>query len=280
MPANAFRAVETTGHRRVKLVELKPNWPSAGVQAAYQAKLNKLIEEMDDSVQYWVKVRYKNSKPATLAMDDVLPANELKRTIDELVKRWQKAWNDAAPELAKYFSLSVLDRNDANLRQILREANWTVRFKMTTGMRDVLKATIDENVSLIKSIPQQYFKAVRGDVMRSIQAGRDMGQLSKALQKNYGVTKRRAALIARTQNNLATGAMDRARKLELGLTKSKWRHSHAGKEPRPTHLANDGKLYDHAKGWFDPDPKVRRHIYPGELINCRCSSITVVPGFS
>lgn len=206
---SGFRAVETTGFRRSTWVELKPNWPSAGVQAAYLAKLSRLIEEMDDSVQYWVKVRYKNNPPeaSTMAMDDVLPANELKRTIDELVKRWQKAWNDAAPEIAKYFSLSVLDRNDANLRQILREANWTVRFKMTTGMRDVLKATIDENVSLIKSIPQQYFKAVRGDVMRSIQAGRDMGQLSKALQKNYGVTKRRAALIARTQNNLATGAM-------------------------------------------------------------------------
>lgn len=280
MPATSFRAVETTGHRRVTFVELKPNWPSAGVQAAYLAKLNKLIEQMDDSVMYWVRTRYKNNQPATIAMDDVLPANELKRTIDELVKRWTKAWNDAAPELAKYFSLAALDRNDANLRQILRDANWTVRFKMTKGMRDVLKATIDENVGLIKSIPQQYFKAVRGDVMRSIQAGRDMGTLSKALQKNYGVTKRRAALIARTQNNLATGAMDRARKMELGLTKSKWRHSHAGKEPRPTHLANDGKLYDHVKGWYDPDPKVRRHIYPGELINCRCSSITVVPGFS
>jgi uncharacterized protein with gpF-like domain len=107
-----------------------------------------------------------------------------------------------------------------------------------------------------------------------------MGPLAKQLQAQYGVTKKRAALIARTQNNLATGAMDRARKLELGLTKSKWRHSHAGKEPRPTHLANDGKLYDHAKGWYDPDPKVRRYIFPGELINCKCSSITVVPGFS
>ena len=43
MPATSFRAIETTGFRRTKLVELKPNWPSAGVQAAYQKKLQKLL---------------------------------------------------------------------------------------------------------------------------------------------------------------------------------------------------------------------------------------------
>jgi uncharacterized protein with gpF-like domain len=89
-----------------------------------------------------------------------------------------------------------------------------------------------------------------------------------------------AALIARDQNNKATAVFVRVRQKQAGITKAMWLHSHGGKEPRKTHLANDGKLYDPAKGWFDPDPKVRRHIYPGELINCRCSSITVVPGFS
>lgn len=283
MPATSFRAVETTGNRRVrKWIELEPNAPSAGVQAAYQAKLVKLLDDMDDSVTYWIELRYRQHKPNTLtiAQDDVLPTNELVRAINALVKRWQKTWDEAAPKIAKHFMFEVAGRNDATLKRILREANWTVNFKMTPAMRDVMKATLSENVALIKSIPQQYLKNVQGDVMRSVQAGRDLGGLSRALQKNYGVTKRRAALIARTQNNLATGAMDRARKLELGLTKSKWRHSKAGKEPRPTHLANDGKLYDTATGWYDPDPKVKRHIFPGELINCRCQSITVVPGFS
>lgn len=281
MPATGFRAIETTGNRRVaKWLDLEPNAPSAGVQAAYLAKLTKLIGEMDNSVTYWIEQNYKRNAPNTIAMDDVLPTNELVRTINALVNRWLKLWDEAAPKIAKHFLFDVYDRNDAQLKRILREANWTVKFKMSPAMRDVMKATLNENVSLIKSIPRQYLTKVRGDVMRSVQAGRDLGQLSRALQKNYGVTQRRAALIARSQNNLATGAMDRARKLELGLTKSKWRHSGAGKEPRPTHVANNGKLYDTAKGWYDPDPKVRAWIYPGQLINCRCQSITVVPGFS
>jgi uncharacterized protein with gpF-like domain len=74
--------------------------------------------------------------------------------------------------------------------------------------------------------------------------------------------------------------MNRARQEELGITEAVWLHSHAGKKPRPTHLANHGKRYNVAEGWFDPDPKVRKHIWPGELINCRCVSKSVVKGFS
>ena len=116
--------------------------------------------------------------------------------------------------------------------------------------------------------------------MRSVQTGRDLGSLSKELQERYGVTERRAALIARTQNNMATSAMQRARQTELGIEEAIWMHSHAGVTPRKTHLANDGKRYNIATGWYDPDPKVRRHIWPSQIINCRCQSKPIIRGFS
>jgi uncharacterized protein with gpF-like domain len=74
--------------------------------------------------------------------------------------------------------------------------------------------------------------------------------------------------------------MTRARQEEVGITKAVWLHSHGGKTPRKTHWANNGKPYDPAKGWFDPDPKVRKYIWPGTEINCRCVSRSVVKGFS
>lgn len=274
-----FRATETTSLKRArgKEIELRPLHPNAGLTAAYRAKLDALIEEMDASVQYWVKVRYRNNEPL-MALDDILPANDLTRTIRALVKRWQKNFDKAAWDLADYFSGAVYARTDASLRNILRDGGWSVKFKMTREMRDVFNATRAQNVALIKSIPQQYLKNVEGAVMRSVQRGRDMGTLAKYLEKNYGVTKRRAAFIARSQNNLATSSMNNARQQELGITKAKWRHSGAGKHPRPTHVKNSGKLYDVKKGWFDPHEK--KWILPGELPNCRCVSISVIAGFS
>jgi SPP1 gp7 family putative phage head morphogenesis protein len=113
--------------------------------------------------------------------------------------------------------------------------------------------------------------------MRSVQTGRDLGTLAKELQKQYGVTKRRAALISRDQNNKATRALTRARQVEMGIKKALWIHSYAGKKPRPTHLRNDGKPFDVVKGWYDPAEK--KFIHPGELVNCRCTSRSIIPGF-
>ena len=116
--------------------------------------------------------------------------------------------------------------------------------------------------------------------MRSVQTGRDLGQLTDDLREQFGVTKRRAAFIARSQNNLATAAMTRARQVELGITEAIWMHSGGGKEPRPTHL-NAGReraRFDVAKGWYDP--AVKEHIWPGQLPNCRCVSRSVIAGFS
>ncbi len=273
----SFRAIAVSSTRPKKDVQLRPLHPNVGLKVDYTKKLEKLIREMNESVLYWIRSSYRNNEPL-MAMDDILPANALKRTIAALKKRWLKNFDEAAPALAKYFALAVHKRTDAALASILRKGGFSVKFQMTKPMQDIVNATIEQNISLIKSIPEQYLKNVEGDVMRSIQRGRDLGTLTKSLEKNYGVTHRRAAFIARSQNNLATAAMNRARQDDLGITQAKWRHSGGGKHPRPTHVANNGKLYDVKKGWYDP--AVKKWILPGELPNCRCISISVVPGFS
>ena len=92
--------------------------------------------------------------------------------------------------------------------------------------------------------------------MRSVSAGRDLGQMTEELKERYGVTHRRAAFIARDQNDKATANFVRVRQVENGV-KAKWLHSAAGKEKyrRKTHVANSGKRYVMA-GIFDPSKVV------------------------
>jgi hypothetical protein len=207
------------------------------------------------------------------------PAQNLQETIDKLGARWEARFDEAAPKLARWFAQTAGKRSEDGLKKVLRDGGMSVRFDTTPMMRDVMNATVAENVSLIKSIGSQYHSEIIGMVMRSVSTGRDVGGLTRELEQRFGVTRRRAALIAHHQNNLATSSFIRVRQIQAGL-QAVWLHSHGGKEPRPTHLANSGKTYDPAKGWFDSDPKVRRFIWPGQLINCRCVSRTVVPGFS
>jgi uncharacterized protein with gpF-like domain len=54
--------------------------------------------------------------------------------------------------------------------------------------------------------------------------------------------------LARDQNNKATASMTHARQDELGIAEASWVRSGAGKHPRPTHVAMNGKKYDVNKG--------------------------------
>jgi SPP1 gp7 family putative phage head morphogenesis protein len=250
--------------------------PNVGVEMEYRRRMIEMIEAMHKSVMYWVEARYRANEPH-IAMD-ATPAVQLKQIMSQMRKQWLKNWNKGALDLAKYFAQDVLARSDAQLKKILKDAGISVKWKPSLAQKDIMQATVQANVSLIKSIPEEYLKAVEGAVMRSVQTGRDLAALSKELRQKFGVSKRKAELISRDQNNKATSAFNRVRQQELGITEAVWMHSHAGREPRPTHVAMNGKRYDVNKGMWDADEK--EWVWPGYLINCRCTSKSVIPGFS
>lgn len=258
---------------------LRPIRANVGIEAAYRRKLVAVIDEMSDSVEVWLPAAMRRNPARAVAMAaDESPMEALQREIQSLAERWIRQIDAMAPKLAEWFSFAVGKRSSAALRQILRDAGFTIEFQMTDAMLDVLAATVAQNVALIRSIPRQYFLEIEGMAMRAVQAGQDLGPFAKELRARYGVTKRRAAFIARDQSNKATASLTRVRQLEAGLTEAVWYHSHAGKTPRPSHAkaGREGVHYDIRKGWFDPHEQ--KFIQPGELINCRCFGRPVLPG--
>jgi uncharacterized protein with gpF-like domain len=250
--------------------------PNAGIESAYQAKLVRLVDRLHRSVLYWVRAAYRRNTPAIA--QDATPAEELLRIIEELRDRWTENIDGTAEKLAEYFAQSVADRSDAALKKILRDGGFSVRFQMTPAMQDVFAATVQANVSLIKSIPAQYFTQVEGIVLRGVQTGYDLHQITNDLQAQFKLTRKRAAFIASDQCSKANSVLSRVRHKELGLTRAIWQHSHAGREPRPTHVAMDGKEYDIDVGMYDS--AIGKNTWPGIEPRCRCFSRPIVPGFS
>ena len=264
-----------------KEIVLRSVQPNAGAGAAYNAALQKWIDTLHKSVTYWITAQYRANSPEHLAQDaglesfrDGSPANALRRAMHRLSRRWLKAFDKGAPELAKYFADRSMGSTDVQLKDILKRAGFTVEFKMTAAANDAYQATIGENIALIKSIASEYLSDVEGLVMRSVTQGRNLGDLTDELTQRYGITKRRAALIARDQNNKATSTINKVRQRQLGITQAKWMHSHAGKHPRPSHVAASGKTYDIDKGMYLDG----EWLLPGQAINCRCTSKSIIPG--
>jgi SPP1 gp7 family putative phage head morphogenesis protein len=250
---------------------LRPIHPNCGIEAEYRKRLDQLIEDMQSSVTYWLTAEYKASG---LAQDD-LPANRLQSAMSRLTRQWQDKFNEAAAKMGLWFASKTKSYSDLSMASRLKDIGLSVDFKMTQPMRDAYQAVIHEQVGLIRSIASEHLQEVQGLVMRSVQQGRNLGELSKDLTERYGITKRRAALISRDQSNKATSTLTRVRQQELGIAQAKWKHSHAGKHPRPSHVAVDGEVYDVEKGMFIDG----EWIFPGQEINCRCTSQPIIKGF-
>lgn len=256
-----------------KPIVLKPIRPNVGVEIKYQRRLLSLVDEMNTSVLHWVGSAYRANPPAMAA--DASPANEMRRVMRRMAKRWIARFDEAAEKIATAFATETRDIADQTMRKLLKDAGFTVKFNPSPEMRDALDSVVGENVALIKSIPSRQFEAIESAVMRSVQAGRDLKTLREELLDLGAKSKNRAALIAKDQSNKATAVMTKARRITLGLTQAKWRHSRGGVHPRKSHVAADGQTYDIEKGCLIDG----KYIMPGEEINCRCVSHAIIPGF-
>jgi len=244
-----------------------------GIAALYHKRILALITEMDASIEHWITATYRQSPP--LLAQDASPVKTMRKQLRELAARWIKRFDDFAPKIAAAYLKGSFKATDSAMRQALKDAGWTVKFEMTPVVREAYEASLAENIGLIRSIPQQYLQQVEGIAMRSYTAGRDLQQMVAALKQLYPAAAHRAVLIARDQSNKANAVVTRARQTELGILEAIWMHSHAGKVPRPTHVAMNGKRYKVAEGMWDSDEQ--KMIRPGELINCRCTSRSVLP---
>ena len=258
---------------RTKQVTARAVWPNAGIKQRYQRRMIALIREMANSVLYWLEAQRKATPPVLAA--DALPSEQMRAEVHRLFEQWRKRFEKEAPKIAGAFLRGQFSATNAAMRQALRDAGWTIEFTLTPAMRDAFEASLAENVGLIKSIPAQYLQEVEGIVMRNYTAGRDLKSMAQEIRGRYHVAANRAVLIARDQSNKASAVVQRARQKELGITEFQWLHSHAGREPRRTHVAMNGKRFPVNKGAWDADEKA--FVFPGQLINCRCVGRSVLP---
>lgn len=254
---------------------IAPVRASAAVEAKYYAALHALLERMHNEVIRDLAKAYAKAEPQIA--QDASPLAALVKIMDGLTKKWRKRFEDDAETIARRFTKSAQGHAQRGFQGELKRQGFTVQFKPTRRVQDVLQRSIAENVNLITGMSADYLKGIETAVNMSVMNGRDLKSLSDTLQQQYGVSRRRASLIARDQNSKATSAINRTRQLDLGITEAIWVHSSGGKHPRPSHVkaGRDKLRYQLDKGAFIDG----EWIHPGECINCRCVSSPIIPGF-
>lgn len=246
----------------------------------FQVRLDRMVEEMTKAAQREVERYFRDQWTGdSVGMDAPSFTSGVSRLLRRLAERFTVMFTERAGGLAEALSKGVSDATAGQLGASLKEVSGGVTLKtdvVSGAVGEVMKAGVKENVSLIKSIPEEYFQKIEGDVMRSIQTGRGMADLVPAIEKHGHSTRKRAELIARDQTSKATTAINRARMQGLGIRKFEWLHSSGGKEPRPLHKnVLNGQIFDLDNPPIIDDRTGERGL-PGQLINCRCRMVPVI----
>lgn len=264
---------------------LKPVFPPAAIEKEYEKRLKKAVREMEKSCVYWLRAKWKQNE--SLIQDSA--TDNLLKELRRLLRQWQRNFDELAETLPVWFVNKIRGYVAGNLAEQtkpLRDAGLGFNLKftyMSQKERQTFRAIVAENVNLIKSIERESLTQVEGIVLRGIQNGFTLGEMTEDLHKQFGVSERRAAMIARDQTSKATENLSRARLKSYGITQGVWLHTSAGKTYRDTHVEDEnggginGKIYDLDQGCFDPDPKVNAYIFPAELVNCHCVCRPLIP---
>lgn len=254
-----------------------PVWPSAAIQLAYQRDLRlKIIKPMAEEMLRGLRAAEKDGDYTTDAAPPT--AKKLRAVLERWSDRWVMRLETLAENMAREFATANGIYTDRAVKDSFKKAGLTINWRPSKRMVEAYGAVVNENVHLIKSIPRKYLDQVTADVWREVSLkGFDRAALTEKIRDTYKTTWNRAALISNDQTAKAKAVFEAARRAELGIERAVWMHSHVGIEPRPTHVAMNGKTYDVKKGMWDKDEG--EWVHPGQLIRCRCSSGAVIPGF-
>lgn len=219
------------------------------------------------------------------AASDASIAGKATKLMKDLMSRFETLFSLKSKKLAVSMVEGAKATSKTSLASSLKELSGGLSIKTSLvpkGMEDVMQASIEENVSLIKALPGEYLNKVTGTVMRSITSGISIGALTQQIQKYAGQTERRAKNTALDQVRKAYNNLNKQRLQAVGVGRFEWLHSGGGQHPRKSHQAMNGKIFS-----FDDLPVINKEQVdagseapvrgiPGQAINCGCTMNPVI----
>lgn len=180
----------------------------------------------------------------------------------------------------------LLNAGEKTWRQAARESHngraiyEALRNELQGPIGGVVASQINRNAEIIKSLPLDVARQVTSYISDESIRGRRASAIVEDLQRKFpDMTRKKAALIARTETSKTSTALTRARAESVGIPSYVWRTSEDSRV-RDSHEIMNGVIVF----WRDP-PSPERLLgkknppapyHAGDIYNCRCYCQPVV----
>lgn len=269
------------GHQKLPS-KAKPIYPQ-GVEREFQRVTNGYIR----LVNQVMKKHLPEIRKAAAAERE---KNRRQDDMSDLMRAIDKAFRAMGEELdreTRRYGLQEKLESLANLTRKLSIQEWKREVKDTLGLdllddyylgefyRQHLQEWVEENVGLIRSIPQEALSEMQNIVSQGFRTGKTVTSIVRDIQTTYGSKRSSARLLARDQLGKLNSQLTRQQQVDAGVNEYIWSDSGDGRV-RSSHHALNGKRFR----WDDPpivtEPgKPVRRCHPGEDYQCRCVALPV-----
>ncbi|MCK5126818.1 MAG: minor capsid protein [candidate division Zixibacteria bacterium] len=204
----------------------------------------------------------KDSAITVTTRDAWLP--EITAMLQRIISKWTSpAFRALGESIARTFVTTADDVNEKRFGINILGDDVT--------LQEYIQASIYDNTNLITSIPAQYLGQVESIVMTNVRSGNRSSAIIKTLQQQYGVTKRRAKMIARDQTAKVNADLSRQRQTLAGFEYFQWQDSDDSRvRDRHESIANNVTAYGKGVYRWDNPPLSDKGvpIIPGSDYQC------------
>lgn len=273
--------------------------PQADIESEYRGYIQNIVREMAKEVREGLIPLIKSQKSQYMGDASYLTdawSDFIGGWFDGFRSRWASLLFRAKvrSDIQRPLSMAEAGTTSRFLKNINKAVGVDVSGMLTReGIDDYMSSAIQENVSLVTSVPDEYIKRIEVAVQSGMRNGLAPTSIAKEIQEATGVTYRRASLIARDQMSKINSDITRKRSDNLGIKYFRWSTSNdervtgkpSGKYPNASikcweiarkdigfgpgvYTIKDGAKY-----------KGESKLFPGHAHPlCRCKQISLIEG--
>lgn len=282
LPLTQKQRLQQNRRKKLNIITINGVRLDSAAQIWYRKQLLDYIALMEEDINNTI-VKELERKEFEYVQDGFIA--DFARSLNILEARWSLT-NSTASILAS----GVVGKLDKTTKERLNKVVSSglgvdiAQIVSSEGLTNTIESAIENNVGLIKSIPEQYLDKIRNIILNDTIKGRSAKSMIEQIQEVHSVTKNRARLIARDQSNKINGDLTRERQQASGIRAFRWR-TVGDDAVRETHKKRSGKVYAWspadvgerlADGTVLLDPTVEGIGFPGEEIQCRCIAEPII----
>lgn len=267
--------------------------PNLGTRTELSKSLKKTLEEISDSLLYWLAAEYKRQLPR-IAQDapplqgysaqELTSSNPPKsvyaaisQRFDAESKRWQKKGKESADRFSNRF-MSKTQRDVARqMNNNFKAAGFKTIVKNTRASKAIFALQGLKVRGLVNDLVQRFILDTTAIALNDFINQEPPAALRKHVKKKLAVAIRKAGNLSRSVSANTTQTIAQAHSADLGLNRCIWIHVPGKKYSRRSHELMHGKEFDRAKGMWDPE--VQRYVQPSEQMYCMCTYRVIAPDY-